>query len=94
MGEDEEKTVTRTKWLNIGGLLLDLLGVLLLFRYGMPYRVRTGGDTLTLKTGVISEQVVREEFWYGALGWIGLACIIVGTALQIWAALRQSPSRG
>jgi hypothetical protein len=28
---------------NIVGLLLALAGVLLLFRYGMPYELRTGG---------------------------------------------------
>jgi hypothetical protein len=27
------------------GLALNLMGVIVLFRYGMPYRVRTGGDT-------------------------------------------------
>jgi len=28
---------------NIGGIVLSVCGVLILFRYGMPYRVRTGG---------------------------------------------------
>jgi len=83
-----------TKWLNVSGLVLDLIGVVLLFRYGMPYRVRTGGELLSLKTNVVNTEVVRIECLYDVLGWIGLACIAIGTALQIWAALRQSPSRG
>jgi hypothetical protein len=32
--------------LNIAGLLMNLIGVILLFRYGMPNRVRTGGGRL------------------------------------------------
>ena len=93
MGEGEEEAVT-TKWLNVGGLFLDLVGVVLLFRYGMPYRVRTGGDMFILKGSTINEQIVRAESCYALLGWIGLACIIIGTALQIVGALRQSPTRG
>ena len=30
---------------SIMGLALNLMGVIVLFRYGMPYRVRTEGDT-------------------------------------------------
>ena len=30
---------------SIIGLALNLMGVIVLFRYGMPYRVRTEGDT-------------------------------------------------
>jgi hypothetical protein len=30
---------------SIIGLALNLIGVIVLFRYGMPYRVRTEGDT-------------------------------------------------
>ena len=82
------------KWLNVGGLFLDLVGVVLLFLFGMPFRIRTGGNTLALRSDVINEQLVRTEFWYGVLGWTGLTCIVIGTALQIWATLRQSPARG
>jgi hypothetical protein len=30
---------------NVAGLIANLVGVVLLFRYGTPYRVRTEGET-------------------------------------------------
>ncbi len=39
--------MTAACW-NILGLILALIGVLLLFRYGIPYRVRTGGNSARL----------------------------------------------
>ncbi len=33
--------------LNIAGLLLSLAGVILLFRYGMPYRLQLPGEPIT-----------------------------------------------
>jgi hypothetical protein len=36
--------------LNIAGLVITMAGVLLLFRYGMPYRVRTDGQSALILT--------------------------------------------
>jgi hypothetical protein len=36
---------------SIIGLVLNLIGVIILFRYGMPYRVRTGGAQHLLLVG-------------------------------------------
>jgi hypothetical protein len=36
----------RVETLNSVGLLLALAGILLLFKYGMPYQVRTGAASL------------------------------------------------
>ena len=33
-------------WWTTAGLVLSLIGVVLLFRYGMPYRVRTRGQPI------------------------------------------------
>ncbi len=74
------------KLLNIIGLTLNLVGVILLFRYGMPYRVRTGGNTVTWTTSAVDMSVKHLERRFDLLGWIGLTCIIAGTALQIYAA--------
>ena len=35
--------MTTSAFLSVLGLVLSLIGVVILFRYGMPYRVETGG---------------------------------------------------
>jgi hypothetical protein len=69
---------------NIAGLVLVLVGVLLLFRYGMPYRVRTGGDQFIILEQKDQNDIEAEKL-YGALGWIGLALVVCGTAFQVAA---------
>jgi hypothetical protein len=64
--------------LNIVGLLLALLGSLLLFRYGMPYRVRTGVG-LGVVLGQKDEAEQRAKKWDDSLGWIGLMLVVLGT---------------
>ena len=56
---------------NILGLLCATAGVLLLFRYGMPYRVRRGGESLlTLNQRDLDD--LKQERLYDGLGWVGL----------------------
>jgi len=43
---------------NVVGLILNLIGVILLFRYGMPYRVRTVAIKLELFSGRTDEATV------------------------------------
>ena len=71
---------------NIVGLLLALAGVLLLFRYGMPYQLRTGGHRVRSVLGLDQDQI-RLESRYDRLGWLGLVCIVLGTSCQIIASL-------
>ncbi len=71
---------------NILGLILVLVGVLLLFVFGMPYRVRTGG-TVSSVADKIDEQEKRKEAIYDALGWLGVAFVVLGTLNQINANL-------
>ena len=70
---------------NTTGLLLCLVGVVLLFRYGMPYRISTsgGGDFITTES---SSEPPLVDTIYRTLGWIGLLAIIVGTGCQIAGA--------
>ena len=71
--------------LSVAGLALNL-GVVLLFRYGMPYRVETGGKIFR----VIEHEDPKakaSERRYRCLGWIGLVLIIAGTALQALGAI-------
>ena len=67
--------------MTIFGLLLNLVGVVLLFLFGMPFRVATG-DTLN-----IDVQVKRIDDLFSVLGWIGLLAIVLGTLFQILARL-------
>ena len=73
--------------LNVAGLVMNLVGVILLFRYGMPFRVRTGGNQVRFLSNVTDAQAVRAERPYDILGWIGLGLIVVATACQVIAAL-------
>ena len=70
------------KWLLVVGLALNLFGVFLLFRYGLPYAVRTGGS-VGLINETIDQAELQREYLYDNLGWTGLALIIAGTFAQI-----------
>jgi len=77
------------KVLNIFGLFFNLGGVLLLFVFGMPIRVATGGSIGTWTTADVHFQVKKFDDIYNGLGWIGLLAIIFGTLLQAIAVLDQ-----
>jgi hypothetical protein len=74
------------EWISIFGLIINLVGVILLFRYGMPYRLRTGGGSIVLTRQ--RPGAIREEIRYDWFGWIALALIILGTLAQIGVFLR------
>ena len=71
---------------SIIGMTLNLIGVIVLFRYGMPYRVRTGGNI-----GRIIQQkdegarVLDVE--YHNFGLLGLGAVVIGTVIQIIGAI-------
>jgi hypothetical protein len=73
--------------LNIVGVLLALAGVLLLFKYGMPYQIRTGGVIQFEADNPRDQNQIKLERRYDRLGWIGLICIVVGSVCQIIANL-------
>ena len=66
----------------IFGLLLSWIGVLLLFRYGMPYRVETKGASALLIEQTDHAAIAKERM-YRRLGNLGLGAITIGVALQI-----------
>ena len=74
---------------------MNLAGVILLFRYGMPYRVRTGGNDLRFM-GATDQDIVSTERLYGRLGVIGLVSIVLGTGAQViatvWPVIGSLPS--
>lgn len=76
--------------LNVFGLFFNLGGVLLLFLFGTPIRVETGGgSTVAWSTSAIHFQVRKFDDIYNALGWIGILAIIFGTLLQAVAVLER-----
>ncbi len=81
-----DETLSMAAICNIAGLLMDLAGVILLFQYGMPYRVRTGGSEIRLH-GRTDQETVKAEYLYERLGFVGLALIFLGTAAQVVATV-------
>jgi hypothetical protein len=72
---------------NITGLVLNLVGVLLLFRYGMPYRVRTGGRIVTFTSVKPDLKTEKLDRYYDCLGYLGLVSVVLGTGAQVWACV-------
>jgi len=70
----------------VAGIVLNLAGVLLLFRYGMPFRVETkGAGYLMLEE--TDQAAIRAEQLYRVLGNVGLALVVIGSALQAFAVV-------
>ena len=67
--------------INTVGLCFDILGVIMLFRFGLPSRVREGGR-VSLVVGV-SKELERAHKTFKLFSYIGLACLVFGFFLQI-----------
>jgi hypothetical protein len=87
MGPRYPATGAMNRALNVIGLLLNLAGVVILFRYGMPFHVPTGG-AVPLITETRDQATIALEQRYEILGYIGLASLLVGTICQGIAACR------
>jgi hypothetical protein len=84
--EDEAHFIMSAGSWTIAGLVLSLVGVVLLFRYGMPYRVRTRGQPI--RVAISSDpRAAALERRYDILGWLGLLLIVLGTICQIVGAV-------
>jgi hypothetical protein len=71
---------------NIVGLLVSLSGILILFRWGMPFRVESHGEII-LATGQKDPRGIALDHIYVICGWVGLLLLITGVMLQIIAQL-------
>ena len=80
--EDEAHFMLPAGWWSTAGLVLSLIGVLLLFRYGMPFRVHTGRVTISS-----DPRAATLERRYEILGWLGLLLVVLGTISQIVGAV-------
>lgn len=79
------ETIMSARWWNTCGLLLALAGVLILFRYGMPYRVRTDGASYFIREEIDHSERAKDRR-YAFFGYVGLVLIVLGTAFQIVGA--------
>jgi hypothetical protein len=68
--------------LNISGLSLSLIGVLLLFFFGMPYRIRSEGQSYIVTEQTSAAEKAKDAL-FSKLGFAGLVLIALGTFLQI-----------
>ena len=71
--------------INSVGLGFDIVGVVLLFRYGLAPEVRkTGGMIIAWPS---SENMEAEPKWnyYRRMSFIGLSCLVGGFVLQIFS---------
>lgn len=71
-------------YLNTIGITLSLIGVLILFRYGMPFHVPTNGATYLI-TEQVDETEKALERSYFRYGLFGLFLVIAGAVFQLVA---------
>ena len=69
-------------FLNDLGLVLDIIGAVLLFKFGLPASIDREGHVL-LATGQIDENEIKKGKLYDRWGRIGLALLITGFILQL-----------
>ena len=63
------------------GLISDIIGVCLLFKFGIPEKVQTGGaDILTTR---VDQKLKAIEKKYKILGYLGLSLLVIGFVLQL-----------
>lgn len=71
-------------YLNTIGITLSLIGVLILFRYGMPFHVPTGGATYLITDQVDETEKVLERRYF-RYGLAGLFLVVAGAMFQLVA---------
>ena len=81
--EDETHFMLPAGWWATAGLVLSLIGVLLLFRYGMPYRVRTRGQPIRVAISSDPRAATLERRYE----MLGLLLVALGTISQIVGAV-------
>ena len=67
--------------LSLAGLALNAVGTVMVFIFGVPSRIKMGGDSF-LAVGDYDEAEHKRERLFTGLGWAGLAAILLGAGLQ------------
>lgn len=67
------------------GLVLDIIGVILLFLFGLPSKVKTEeGEPMEWDIAEEEEEKRKRRLrFYKIMSHIGLACLIIGFSLQL-----------
>ena len=89
------RSVTCQQFLNSVGLLLGMVGVLIIFRFGPPQPSFETGVSLGLEDGTplpdgrtVAEhnsQVQQLRARYSRMSKVGLMLVFIGFSLQLWA---------
>jgi hypothetical protein len=75
--------------MNVLGLLLNFVGVVLLFCVGIPFQIPADTKIGRWSTSSLSFRLKSPDDFYTILGIIGLSALILGTLLQILATLNR-----
>jgi hypothetical protein len=67
-------------------VVLGIAGLLLLFRYGMPYRIESGGFDHVVVGAANAAEEERLDNRYKRFGFLGLVLTIAGGVCQILGA--------
>lgn len=70
---------------NTTGLLLNLAGVILLFRFAMPFKNRTNGEVNYIGENPDLAELAKEQL-HDRISYFGIGVVSVGTLLQVVAA--------
>lgn len=76
----------RMKWLAVAGLVIDIIGVVLVWRFGLPQKEisRSGAKRLIMEDRDRAEIALARR--YDRIAGVGLALLIVGFLLQLVGA--------
>jgi uncharacterized membrane protein len=75
--------------LSLGGIVVSVVGVLMLFFFGMPYRLQAEGQYIITES--LPEEEARLNRVYRFLGFVGLALVLTGAAMQACGVLASDP---
>lgn len=72
------------QWVISGGLLLDAVGVVMLYFFGLPSRFPSVGDTITDSTDRASDAI---RSWFTWMSRTGIFLLVLGFLVQIIGTL-------
>jgi hypothetical protein len=78
------------RWFSVAGLVLDIIGALMLWRYGLPEEVsRSGAIHLIGEQEDAAEKALARR--YDWLARLGLTLLILGFVLQLIGSWPRTP---
>ena len=82
LNPDERSTYSSPMLLSTIGLSLDIIGVILLFFFGLPPKKAVSRGAVRLAVGYDEDEAIRAK-WYDRCSRLALTMIILGFGLQI-----------